>query len=103
VAGKDYPAFFKRTINTTLTVRDGQTIAIGGLIKDKEDTLISGVPCLIDIPVVRYLFGNWSEVTEKNELIVLITPRVIDNMSDVDQVTREFKTKVINVIEKFNP
>jgi general secretion pathway protein D len=102
VAGKEYPAFFKRTISTTLTVKDGQTIAIGGLIKDKEDDLISGVPCLIDIPVVRYLFGKYSQVTEKNELIVLITPRVIDNMSDVDLVTQEFKSKVINVIEKFN-
>jgi len=101
VAGKEYPAFFKRTINTTLTVKDGQTIAIGGLIKDKEDTLISGVPCLIDIPVVRYLFGNYSENTEKNELIVLITPRVIDDLNDVDQVTHEFKSKVINVVDKY--
>jgi len=101
VAGKEYPAFFKRTITTTLTVKDGHTIAIGGLIKDKEDTLMSGVPCLIDIPVVRYLFGNYSENTEKNELIVLITPRVIDDVSDVDQVTHEFKSKVINVVDKY--
>ncbi|MBW1781816.1 MAG: type II secretion system secretin GspD [Deltaproteobacteria bacterium] len=103
VAGKDYPAFFKRTVNTTLTVKHGQTIAIGGLIKDKEDEGITGVPCLIKIPVVRYLFGEWSKDVEKIELIVLITPRVVTNLDDVDAVTDEFKQKVRNVMKRFYP
>jgi len=103
VAGKDYPAFFKRTVNTTLTVKHGQTIAIGGLIKDKEDEGITGVPCLIKIPVVRYLFGEWGKDVEKIELIVLITPRVVANLDDVDAVTDEFKQKVRNVMKRFYP
>jgi len=57
VANKNYPSFFKRTVKTTLTVKHGQTIVIGGLIRDKEEEDISGVPCLIDVPVVRYMFG----------------------------------------------
>jgi len=103
VAGKNYPSFYKRTVTTTLTVRHGQTIAIGGLIKDKEVDNISGVPCLIDIPVVRYLFGQDTKATEKVELIVLLTPRVVANLDDVDVVTDEFKQKARNVMKRFFP
>lgn len=102
VAGKNYPSFFKRTVKTTLTVRHGQTIVIGGLIKDKKEEDISGVPCLIDVPVVRYLFGLSKKKTEKIELIVLITPRIVVNLDDVDRVTEEFKQKVKNVVKLFN-
>lgn len=103
VAGKYYPSFFKRTVKTTLTVKHGQTIVIGGLIKDKEEEDISGVPCLIDVPVVRYLFGYEKKKTKKVELIVLITPRVVANLDDVDAVTQEFKQKVRNVMNRFFP
>ena len=101
VAGKDYPAFFKRTVNTTLTVGHGQTVVIGGLIKDKEEEAITGVPCLIKIPVVRYMFGEWGKSVEKVELVVLITPRVVANLDDIDAMTREFKQKVKNVTQRF--
>jgi len=101
VAGKEYPSFFKRTITTTLAVADGQTLAIGGLIKDKESEGISGVPCLINVPALRYLFGTWGWDTEKTELIVLITPRVIVDLEDVTAVTEEFKKKVQNVVRRF--
>ncbi|MFP4087439.1 MAG: type II secretion system secretin GspD [Desulfobacteraceae bacterium] len=103
VAGKGYPSFFKRSINTTLTVKHGQTIAIGGLIKDREEESVSGLPCLIDIPIIRYLTGQTSKSTEKQELIVLLTPRVIVGLNDVDEVTDEFKQKVKSVIKRFNP
>lgn len=103
VAGKNYPSFFKRTVKTTLTVKHGQTIVIGGLIRDKEEEDISGVPCLIDVPVVRYLFGLQKKKTEKVELIVLITPRVVADLDDVDAVTQEFKQKVRNVMNRFFP
>ncbi len=103
IAGLNYPSFFKRTVKTTLTVKHGQTIVIGGLIKDKEEENISGVPCLIDIPVVRYMFGQETKKTKKVELIVLITPRVVDDLDDVDAVTQEFKQKVRNVMNRFYP
>ncbi len=102
VADYKYPSFFKRTVKTTLTVKHGQTIVIGGLIKDKEED-ISGVPCLIDVPVVRYMFGYEKKTTKKVELIVLITPRVVANLDDVDAVTQEFKQKVRNVMNRFFP
>jgi general secretion pathway protein D len=98
-----YPVFSKRVIKTTLTVGHGQTIAIGGLIRDREEEDTLGLPCLIDIPVVKYLTGSWSKTTEKIELIVLITPRVVDDMDDVEAVTNEFKQKVQSVMKQFYP
>ena len=103
VAGKEYPTFSKRVVKTTLTVGHAQTIAIGGLIKDREKETTRGLPCLIDVPVVKYLTGSWSKETEKIELIVLITPRVVDDMDDVEVVTNEFKQKVQSVMKQFYP
>ncbi|MCK4534062.1 MAG: hypothetical protein KAT81_00945, partial [Syntrophobacterales bacterium] len=97
VAGKDYPSFYKRSVSTTLTVKHGQTIVIGGLIKETESDSMAGVPCLIGIPFIRYLFGKDKQGTSKTEMIVMITPRVIVNLEDVDAVTKEFKEKVSKV------
>ncbi|MFV9645432.1 MAG: type II secretion system secretin GspD, partial [Desulfobacterales bacterium] len=101
VAGKKYPSFDKRIIQTTLTVKHGQSIVIGGLIKDKKTEDVAGAPCLINIPVLRYLTGTESERTEKTELIILITPYVIVSLDDVDAVTQDFKSKVGSVMKKF--
>jgi len=98
-----YPVFSKRVVKTTLTVGHGQTIAIGGLIRDQVEEDTQGVPCLIDIPVVKYLTGSWKKKTDKIELIVLITPRVVDDMDDVEAVTNEFKQKVQSVMKQFYP
>lgn len=100
VAGKDYPSFYKRSVQTTLTVKHGQTLVIGGLIKETESDSMAGVPCLIGIPFIRYLFGKDKQGTSKTEMIVMITPRVIVNLEDVDAVTKEFKEKVSKVKER---
>ncbi|MEA3486898.1 MAG: secretin N-terminal domain-containing protein, partial [Thermodesulfobacteriota bacterium] len=100
VAGKDYPSFYKRSVQTTLTVKHGQTLVIGGLIKETESDSMAGVPCLIGIPFIRYLFGKDKQGTSKTEMIVMITPRVIVNLEDVDAVTEEFKEKVSRVKER---
>jgi len=97
VGGKDYPSFFKRSVNTTLTVKHGQTIVIGGLMKHSKSDGESGVPWLVKIPVLGFLFGKKTASFSKSELIILITPHVITTLDDVDAVTDEFKTKVRNV------
>lgn len=102
-AKSEYPVFSKRVVKTTLTVGHGQTIAIGGLIRDREKKETRGLPCLIDVPVIKYLTGSWEKQTEKIELIVLITPRVVDDMDDVEAMTNEFKQKVQSVMKQFYP
>ncbi len=94
VAGTDYPSFFKRNITTTLTVKHGQTIAIGGLIAENKSKDNKGVPWLSKVPVLGYLFGTKSDTIAKTEMIILITPWVITDLEDIDSVTREFQNKV---------
>jgi general secretion pathway protein D len=94
VAGKEYPAFRKRSVTTTLTVGDKQMIVIGGLIDESVDHTDSGIPFLNKIPFLKYLAGSKSRVNGRNELIISITPYVITSLEDVDAVSMEFKTKI---------
>jgi general secretion pathway protein D len=98
VAGKDYYTFDARKISTSLTVKHNQSIVIGGLISNEESDATSGVPWLIKIPFFRWLFGTESKSKTKSELIVMITPRVITSLDDVDAVSEEFKKKIGNAI-----
>ncbi len=100
VAGQKYPAFFKRSVTTTLTVKHGQTIVIGGLIKETRTDNTVGVPGLMRIPILRSIFGKESQTKSKTELIILITPHVITNLEDVDAVTEEFEGKVGRVLQR---
>lgn len=99
VGDNEYPSFFKRSVTTSLTVNDGQTIAIGGLIKETKSDGTSGVPLLSRIPIIGFLFGKDTKSISKTELIILITPRVITSLEDVDTVTREFKSKTKNAMK----
>jgi len=94
VGGELMPSFFQRRVDTTLTVKHNQTIVIGGLIRESKSKGTSGVPVLSPIPGIGFLFGKKTDALEKNELIILITPRVINTLEDVDAVTEEFKRKV---------
>ncbi|QTA80612.1 Type II/III secretion system domain-containing protein [Desulfonema limicola] len=102
VGGKNYSTFRERLVKTTLTVKDGQTIVLGGLMEETKDDGGSGVPFLSDLPVIGYLFGKKSNSFIKKELIILLTPRVIITQDDVDIVTEEFKRKVSNLKEKLD-
>jgi general secretion pathway protein D len=87
------PAFFNRNVTTSLSVRDQQTLVIGGLISQTKSDNSSGVPGLSTLPVIGFLFGNKKDDVTKNELIIMITPRVINTLSDIDSVSNEFKSK----------
>jgi general secretion pathway protein D len=95
------PSFFKRSVNTTLTVKNGQTIVIGGLIRETKSDSFSGVPCVGDVPVLSYLLGKKSQSTDKTELIIFITPKVIASLEDVDIVSEEFRNRIGYDYENF--
>jgi len=94
VGNASYPSFFKRSVSTTLTVNSGQTIAIGGLIREVKTKANRGVPFLSDIPLIGWLFGTQSTESSKSELIILITPKVVATPDDIDAVTAEFAAKL---------
>lgn len=66
-----------RSINTTVVVRDKDTIAMGGLMRDKETNTINKVPLLGDIPVLGWLFKNTTKSVEKVNLLFFMTPKIL--------------------------
>ena len=63
--------------NTTLMVNDGETAIIGGVMKEKEGTIIQGIPFLCRIPLIGRLFGSKAKSKYKSELLIFITPHII--------------------------
>ena len=88
------PVFTKKTAKTILSVMEGQTIILGGLISEQKEKVTSGIPLLSKIPIIGGLFGFQTYTTTRDELILLMTPHIISNQSTSDAVTREFKEKV---------
>lgn len=72
------PVVNSTSVTTWLMARNGETVFIGGLIQDTNTETKDGIPLLADIPVLGWLFGRSSRGTAKTELIVLITPRIIE-------------------------
>lgn len=83
------PATSKRTAKTTVLVKDGSTIVIGGLIRDKKTMSQSAVPCLGDIPVLGVLFRSQGNSGDKANLMIFLTPRVIRDQKGMQKLTDE--------------
>ncbi|HPF57785.1 MAG TPA: type II secretion system secretin GspD [Candidatus Competibacteraceae bacterium] len=87
-------AFLQRSVTSKVTVKSGQTLVLGGLIRDNRTEGQSGIPVLYKVPVIGALFGNTTEEVDRTELIVLITPRVVQSTEEIDAVTDEIKRKM---------
>ncbi|MDR3389262.1 MAG: type II secretion system secretin GspD [Rudaea sp.] len=87
------PPINQRNLQTQVAVQSGETVLLGGMIQDTDQTNKSGVPLLSSIPLLGNLFGNTSKTHHRTELIVLITPRVIYNADDARQMTTEYEKK----------
>ncbi|HHZ69060.1 MAG TPA: type II secretion system protein GspD [Methylococcaceae bacterium] len=98
----DSPTIQQRKIESTVVVQSGETIILGGLMAENDVIDYSGIPVLHKIPVLGALFGSTTKTKEKTELIVLITPRVVENRWDSRAITREFKQKLRFVFPDVN-
>jgi general secretion pathway protein D len=77
ISGTVTPIFSTRNADTHLTVRDGQQIIIGGLVRTEETETRRGIPILADIPVIGYLFGSTLIEKKKTEILFILRPRII--------------------------
>jgi general secretion pathway protein D len=93
----DSPTIQQRKIKSSVSVHDGETIALGGLIRDRQSRGKSGVPGLSDIPVVGTLFGTKNNTGERTELLVLITPHVVRSPAEADAITDELRQRVQSI------
>jgi general secretion pathway protein D len=91
------PTISQRRITTSVTVQDGETVALGGLILDNRTVDHNGIPILKDIPVVGALFGQSSDTKARTELLVLLTPRILRNQHDATAATDELRERMRSV------
>lgn len=80
----------KRTIKTEVAVQSGQTILLGGLIKQTDTKISGGLPGLHRIPVIGALFGGKNNSSARQELLVMLTPTVIRNSDEARRLTDEY-------------
>lgn len=88
------PTFSTRKVQTKLSLRNGATVLLGGLMSSNKSDGNAGIPLLKDVPVVGQLFRTNTGKTDRTELIVLITPYIIDNDSDAQAVTEAFRKRL---------
>ena len=89
-SGIDSPLILNRSFNTSIIANSGQTLVLGGLIRENNSGDASQVPLLGDIPVLGRAFSTKSSSKSRTELVVLITPRIISNSSDIDDIKKLF-------------
>lgn len=87
-------SFLQRQIVSKVAVRSGETLVLGGLIRDNETTGKSGVPLLSAVPVVGALFGTHTRAAARTELLVVITPRVVRSDVDVRDLGLELRERM---------
>lgn len=95
-SGIDSPTIQQRKLRTTVVINSGDTVALGGLIRDTQTDAVSGIPLLSSIPFLGKLFSSTSETGRRTELIVLITPGVIRNQEEARAVTRDLRNTLHN-------
>jgi general secretion pathway protein D len=89
-----FPSFDIRQAETTAVVQDGDTLAIGGIIADNRTQTRTGIPYIMDIPVIGRFFRSTTDAIIRTDLIMLITPHVVRNRSQGTAVTEELKSKL---------
>lgn len=95
----DRPTTLKRTAKTTVSIKDKNTIVIGGLIGDDITNTEYKVPCLGNIPLLGWLFKYQSKSSEKRNLFIFITPHIIENPTEAKALYKE-KQEHINKVEE---
>jgi general secretion pathway protein D len=93
-SGLNSPTINKRSAQTIVAVQSGDTMVLAGLIKDDKNNVSSGLPLLSEIPIFGALFGAKTDTSTRRELIITITPRVVNDNQQARDVTAEFRKKL---------
>jgi len=95
-SGISSPTFLQRAVRSRVVVQDGQTIGLAGLIRDSSSRSNSGIPFLKDIPGLGALLGSQNNTRARTELLVLITPRVVQDQRDARALTEDLREGLAN-------
>ncbi|MCX7770478.1 MAG: type IV pilus secretin PilQ [Proteobacteria bacterium] len=83
-SARGVPSIDKNEATTEILVRDGQTIVIGGIIRNKETVSKNGIPFLMDIPVIGWLFRKEIKTVENRELLIFLTPNIVKKITETE-------------------
>jgi general secretion pathway protein D len=90
----DAPTIQQRRVQSTVTVQDGETIALGGLIRENRTDSRNGIPGLARIPVLGALFGSTDDSRDRTELLILLSPRVVHDAAEARTLTEELRGRL---------
>ncbi len=82
--GGSLPQTSQRTVDSFMTMKSGETIAIGGLIQDSDRKQVSGIPLLQNLPLIGQLFRRTDNLKQRSEVVFFLTARVVDNRNRAD-------------------
>jgi general secretion pathway protein D len=88
------PTISTRSLSTTVSIRSGQTVILGGLIDESRDSARDGIPGLARVPVLGDVFSQTSVTTSRTELLIFLTPRVIETDEEAAAVTNEIRRRM---------
>ena len=92
--GQDAPTIAQRRINSTVVVKNGETIGLGGLIRDSASAGRDGLPYLSGLPVIGPLFGTRTTDVRRTELLILLRPRIVQTTQDARDMTNELRSRM---------
>lgn len=93
-SGIDAPTISQRRINTSVAIQNGESVLLGGLIRERQDDNRSGLPGISRVPLIGNLFGQSSNSDRKSELLMILTPKVISNAAEAKALTDEYRDKL---------
>ncbi|MEX6500765.1 type II secretion system secretin GspD [Pseudomonas zhanjiangensis] len=96
-SGIDSPTINQRRITTNVAIQSGETLVLGGLIKENNGRTNEGLPYLRHVPVLGWLFGSQGKSTSRTELVVMITPTAVTSLNEARDVTQEYRNKLKDV------
>ena len=102
-SGIDSPIIKEQKLKTSMSIRDGQTIICGGLIREKISDSLSTLPIIGSIPFVRRLIGDTNVSTERTEMLVLITGHIITEKTKLDELLKRYKDAVDSLMDFHAP
>lgn len=93
-SGIDSPTIQQRKIESTVAVHSGESVVLGGLIRDRDERGVTGIPIVSEIPILGNLFKKTESRIDRTELLVLITPRIVRDRVDARKVTEELRQRM---------
>jgi len=95
VGGGGNVSIAQRSIDSSVIVQNGQAVVLGGLILETTTDSKSGIPGLMNVPLIGKLFTQETEDVFRTELLVTVTPKVVENRQQMREVTEELRQKML--------